>query len=86
MNKYAKTFLGILIVIIPAILVLGLLFNIISKKSFYPTTGEIAVSGLKSQVKVYFDDFSLRFTPKIRMMHILQKVTCMLRIDYGKWI
>ena len=59
MNKYAKTFLGILIVIIPAILVLGLLFNIISKKSFYPTTGEIAVSGLKSQVKVYFDDFGV---------------------------
>ncbi len=59
MNKYVKTFLGILIVIIPVILVLGLLFNIISKKSFYPTTGEIAVTGLKSQVKVYFDDYGV---------------------------
>jgi len=59
MNKFSKTFLGTIIVIIPAILVLGLLFNIISKKSFYPTSGQIAVSGLKSQVKVYFDDFGV---------------------------
>ncbi len=59
MNKYGKTFLGILIVIIPVIIILGLLFNNLSKKSFYPTTGEIAVSGLKSQVKVYFDDYGV---------------------------
>lgn len=57
MNKYVKTFLGIFIIIIPVILILGLLFDNLSKKSFYPTSGEIAVSGLKSQVKVYFDDF-----------------------------
>ncbi len=59
MNKYVKTLLGAVIVIIPAIFVLGLLFNNLSKKSFYPTSGEIAVSGLKSQVKVYFDEFGV---------------------------
>jgi penicillin amidase len=59
MNKYVKTFLGIFIIIIPVILILGLLFNNLSKKSFYPTSGEIAVPGLKSQVKVYFDDFGV---------------------------
>ncbi|MBE2228384.1 MAG: penicillin acylase family protein [Ignavibacteria bacterium] len=59
MNKYVKTFLGIFIIIIPAIIVLGVLFNILSKQSFYPISGEIAVSGLKSQVKVYFDDFGV---------------------------
>lgn len=59
MNKYFKTFLGIIIIFIPIILILGLLFNNLSKKSFYPTSGEIAVSGLKSQVKVYFDDFGV---------------------------
>ena len=59
MNKYVKTFLGILIVIIPVIIILGLIFNILSKQSFYPTSGEIAVSGLKSQVKIYFDDFGV---------------------------
>lgn len=59
MNKYSKTFLGIIIIFIPVILILGLLFNNLSKKSFYPTTGEIAVTGLKSQVKVYFDDFGV---------------------------
>jgi penicillin amidase len=59
MNKYVKTFLGILIVVIPVIIILGLIFNILSKQSFYPTSGEIAVSGLKSQVKIYFDDFGV---------------------------
>lgn len=59
MNKFAKTFLGILIVVIPVIILLGLLFNSLSKKSFYPTTGEIKAKGLKQQVKVYFDDFGV---------------------------
>ncbi len=59
MNKYAKTFLGFLIVFIPAIFTLGLLFNSLSQKSFYPTSGEIAVSGLKSPVKIYFDNFGV---------------------------
>lgn len=59
MNKYTKTFLGLLIIFIPAILILGLLFNNLSQRSFYTTSGELAVSGLKSQVKVYFDDFGV---------------------------
>ncbi|HWA07730.1 MAG TPA: penicillin acylase family protein, partial [Ignavibacteria bacterium] len=59
MNKYVKTFLGTIIIFIPAILILGLLFNNLSRKSHYPTSGEIAVSGLKSQVKVYFDEFGV---------------------------
>lgn len=59
MNKYVKTFLGTIIIFIPAILILGLLFNNLSRKSHFPTSGEIAVSGLKSQVKVYFDEFGV---------------------------
>lgn len=59
MNKYAKTFLGSLIIIVPLILILGLLFNNLSEKSFYPTSGELPVKGLKSPVKVYFDDFGV---------------------------
>src|SRR4030095_1244144 len=59
MNKFTKTFLGILIIIVPAMLILGLLFNSLSQKSFYPTSGELAVHGLKSSVKVYFDDFGV---------------------------
>src|SRR4030095_13289600 len=43
----------------PAVLTLGLLFNSLSHKSFYPTSGEIPVQGLKSKVKVYFDDFGV---------------------------
>lgn len=59
MNKYLKTFLGTLIIIIPALLALGLLFNNLSEKSFYPSSGNLAVSGLKQPVKVYFDDYGV---------------------------
>jgi penicillin G amidase len=59
MNKYVKTFLGSLIVIVPALLAIGWLFNNLSGKSFYPTSGQIAVSGLKQQVRVYFDDYGV---------------------------
>jgi penicillin amidase len=59
MNKFAKTFLGSLIIIVPLILILGLLFNNLSEKSFYQTSGELPVNGLKSPVKVYFDDFGV---------------------------
>lgn len=59
MNKYVKTFLGIIIVAVPVLIVLGVVFNNLSKRSFYPTSGEIAVSGLKSPVKLYFDDYGV---------------------------
>jgi penicillin G amidase len=59
MNKYVKTFLGSLIVILPALLALGLLFNNLSEKSFYPDSGTIAVQGLKQPVRVYFDDYGV---------------------------
>lgn len=59
MNKFAKTFLGFWVIIIPSILILGLLFNNLSQKSFYPSSGEIAVSGLKSPVKIYFDKYAV---------------------------
>lgn len=59
MNKFTKTLLGLVIIIVPATLTLGLLFNSLSQKSFYPTSGEIPVSGLKAPVKIYFDDFGV---------------------------
>ena len=57
MNKYVKTFLGVLIVTIPVLIVLGVVFNNLSKRSFYPDSGEIAVTGLKQPVKLYFDEY-----------------------------
>jgi len=59
MNKYLKNFSGIIIIFLPLLLLLGLLFNNLSKRSFYPTNGNINLSGLKSPVKVYFDDFGV---------------------------
>ncbi len=59
MNKYLKTFLGVITILLPALLILGLLFNNLSQKSFYPTTGEISVSGLKNPVNIHFDDYGV---------------------------
>jgi penicillin amidase len=59
MNKFTKTFLGLLIVIIPAALALGVFFNNLSEKSFYPDSGEFTARGLNQPSKVYFDDFGV---------------------------
>lgn len=59
MNKFLKSFLGWLIILTPVLLALGWLFNNLSQKSFYPTSGNIIVQGLKQPVKVYFDDFGV---------------------------
>jgi penicillin amidase len=59
MNKYTKTILGILIVVIPALLLLSLLFNKLTKKSFYPDSGEVTVAGISSNVKIYSDDYGV---------------------------
>ena len=59
MNKYFKNISGIIIIFVPLIILLGLLFNTLSKRSFYPTNGNVNVSGLKSPVKVYFDEFGV---------------------------
>ena len=59
MNKILTTFLGVLIILLPLSLTLGLLLNNLSKKSFYPSSGEVKVSGLGSHVKVYFDDYGV---------------------------
>ncbi len=59
MNKFTKSVLGWLVIIIPALLTLGLLFNSLSQKSFYKTSGEMRVQGLNSAVNIYFDDFGV---------------------------
>jgi penicillin amidase len=59
MNKIVKVILGILIILLPALVVLGLLFRGLSHKSFYPDTGTVNVSGISSDVKIYFDDYGV---------------------------
>lgn len=59
MNKYVKTFLGLQIVIIPALLAIGWLFNSLSEKSFYPDSGNVTTKGLEQPVKVYLDDYGV---------------------------
>lgn len=59
MNKYLKTVLGFLIVLIPAILLLGFLLKTLTKKSFYPVHGSEKISGITSPVKIYSDDYGV---------------------------
>lgn len=59
MNKAAKVIIGILIILIPAVLVLGLLFKGLTQKSFYPDSGEIKIDGISSDVKIYNDDYGV---------------------------
>jgi hypothetical protein len=53
MNKYVKAIIGILIIAIPAVLLLGFLFNKLTTKSFYSNSGTVRVKGIKSDVKIY---------------------------------
>lgn len=59
MNKYVKGIIGTLIIAIPAVLLLGFLFRHLSSKSFYPNSGSINLSGIKTEVKVYSDDYGV---------------------------
>lgn len=59
MNKYLKNISGIIIILLPLVILLGFLFNSLSKRSFYPTSGNISAAGIKSPVKVYFDEFGV---------------------------
>ncbi|HEY3251119.1 MAG TPA: penicillin acylase family protein, partial [Ignavibacteria bacterium] len=59
MNKIITNSFGIFILLIPLLLLLGLLFNNLSKRSFYPSNGKVEVSRIKSPVKIYFDDFGV---------------------------
>jgi penicillin amidase len=59
MNKYVKAIIGILIIAIPAVLLLGFLFNKLTTKSFYSNSGTVRVKGIKSDVKIYSGDYGV---------------------------
>ena len=59
MNKYIKAIIGIFIIAIPAVLVLGFLFDKLTTKSFYSNTGTVRVEGIKSDVKIYSGDYGV---------------------------
>lgn len=59
MRKLFSIVAGTAIVVVPVVLLLGLLFNNLSKKSFYPNEGTLKAEGLKSEVKIYSDNFGV---------------------------
>lgn len=48
-----------LIIFVPLLLLLLLIFNGMSKKSFYPVSGETKIEGIGAKVKIYFDDYAV---------------------------
>jgi len=59
LRKVIKNILGLIILIIAVVITLGILFNELSKKSFYKETGNIRVEGLINNVKVHKDNFGV---------------------------
>ncbi|HMR40839.1 MAG TPA: penicillin acylase family protein [Ignavibacteria bacterium] len=53
MNPILKNILGILILLIIVLVTVGLLFNNLTKKSFYEESGEINVRGISNRVNIY---------------------------------
>ena len=53
MNPIIRNILGILILLIIVLVTIGLLFNNLTKKSFYEESGEISVNGISNRVNLY---------------------------------
>ena len=53
LNPILKNILGILISLVIILITVGLLFNSLTKKSFYEESGEVSVDGISKQVKIY---------------------------------
>lgn len=53
MNPILRNILGILILLVIILVTIGLLFNNLTKKSFYEESGEISVSGISYRVNLY---------------------------------
>ncbi|MBL7128496.1 MAG: penicillin acylase family protein [Ignavibacteria bacterium] len=59
MHQIIKNILGIVILIIAVVITLGILFNDLSKKSFYKESGNIKVEGISKNVNIYKDKFGV---------------------------
>ena len=53
MNSFLRNFFGILILLLIVLITLGLLFNNLTKKSFYEESGVTKVKGISNRVNVY---------------------------------
>ena len=53
MNPILRNVLGILILLIIVLVTVGLLFNNLTKKSFYDESGVIKVKGISNKVNIY---------------------------------
>jgi penicillin amidase len=53
LNPIVRNILGILVLLIIVLVTVGLLFNNLTKKSFYEESGEISVKGISNRVNLY---------------------------------
>ncbi|MBK8981680.1 MAG: penicillin acylase family protein [Ignavibacteria bacterium] len=59
MNPVLKNILGILILLIIVFITVGILFNNLTKKSFYEESGTFKIKGITGNVNVYMTDFGV---------------------------
>ena len=59
MHKFFKNISGIIILLVSVVITLGVLFNGLSKKSFYKESGSIKVEGISNNVSIHKDDFGI---------------------------
>jgi len=59
LHKLFKNISGIVILLIAVAITLGVLFNGLSKKSFYKESGSIKVEGISNNVSIHKDDFGV---------------------------
>ncbi len=59
MNSVLKNISGIIIFLIILFVTVGLLFNNLTKKSFYQESGEIKVKGISHKVNIYKNEFGV---------------------------
>ncbi|MEO8210421.1 MAG: penicillin acylase family protein [bacterium] len=59
MNSILKNIFGILVLLIIVLVTVGVLFNNLTKKSFYEESGVIKVKGISDRVNIYKSDFGV---------------------------
>jgi penicillin amidase len=59
MRKFFNIVMALLILTVPVALVLGLLFNNLSRRSFYSNEGELKINGLQKTVRIYSDSYGV---------------------------
>lgn len=59
MNNIFKNIAGVLVLVVIVLLTVGLLFNSLTKKSFYEESGSVKVKGISNKISIYKSEFGV---------------------------